>query len=137
MGIAVDVVSGSAFAYTYITMGELPAWIVGWNLDIKFMGGASSLSRGIASYMNGLLEKFGANLPEWMLGVKVFGVEECSIIAVVFLFLLTFIYTRGISESNAFNKIFTYLKLATLGVIIFIALLKFNSNNFEPFVLEE
>ena len=72
-----------------------------------------------------------------MVGVKVFGVEECSIIAVVFLFLLTFIYTRGISESNAFNKIFTYLKLATLGVIIFIALLKFNSNNFEPFVLEE
>ena len=56
-------VSGSAFAYTYITMGELPAWIVGWNLDIKFLGGASSLSRGMASYMNGLLEKFGANLP--------------------------------------------------------------------------
>ena len=72
-----------------------------------------------------------------MLGVKVFGVEECSIIAVLFLFILTFIYTRGISESNEFNKIFTYLKLVTLGVIIFIALLKFNSKNFEPFVLEE
>lgn len=114
-------INGSAFSYTYVTFGELPAWIVGWNLNLRFGMSASGLARGMASYFNGLLIKFGVDVPEWMLGIDVFGIEKCSIEAVVFLLLLNLIYVRGIEESKTFNTIFTSLKLVTLVLIIIIA----------------
>lgn len=72
-----------------------------------------------------------------MLGVTVFGIEKCSIISVIFLAILNLIYSRGMEESNVFNKVFTVLKLVTLCLIIVIALFKFDADNFTPFVLEE
>ena len=72
-----------------------------------------------------------------MLGLDVFGVKNCSIWAPIFLAMLTYIYTRGIEESNTFNAVFTVLKLITLIMIIFIAFINFNSDNFSPFTLEE
>mmetsp|Transcript_26065 Transcript_26065/g.32550 ORF Transcript_26065/g.32550 Transcript_26065/m.32550 type:complete len:250 (+) Transcript_26065:262-1011(+) len=130
-------INGSAFSYTYVTFGELPAWVVGWSLNLRYGMSACGLARGMASYFNGLLLKFGVDVPDWMLGVKVFGIEKCSIEAVVFLVILNLIYTRGLQESNLFNLFFTMLKLATLVLIIIIAYLKFDSDNFTPFVLEE
>ena len=72
-----------------------------------------------------------------MLGVEVFGQEKCSIEAVIFATILTFIFTRGMKESKTFNNILTIVKLATLLLIIFIGFLKFDSANFMPFYLEE
>ena len=130
-------INGSAFAYTYVTFGELPAWIVGWNMNLRYGMSASGLARGMSSYFNGLLMKLGVNVPSWMLGVDVFGIKNCSIEAVVFLALLNYMYTRGIEESNTFNTVFTILKLVTLVLIIFIAFLMFDSDNFSPFTLED
>ena len=72
-----------------------------------------------------------------MKGLTVFGVEDCSLIAVILVVLLTFVFTRGISESKIFNTIFTTLKLATLVLIVIIGLSEFKISRFEPFVLEE
>ena len=130
-------INGSAFSYTYVTFGELPAWIVGWNMNLRYGMSASGLARGMSSYFNGILVKFGVNVPQWMLGIDVFGIKNCSIEAVIFLATLNLIYTRGIEESNIFNIVFTVLKLATLVMIIIIAFLKFDASNFSPFVLEE
>jgi len=91
----------------------------------------------MASYFNGLLTKFGIDVPEWMLGIDVFGIKKCSIEAVVFLLLLNLIYVRGIEESKTFNAIFTSLKLVTLVLIMIIAFTQFNIDNFTPFVLPE
>ena len=123
-------INGSAFSYTYVTFGELPAWIVGWNMNLRYGISASGLSRGMNSYFMGLLVKFGVAVPEWMLGMTVFGVEKCSIMSFVFLAILNFIYTRGIEESNIFNMVFTVLKLGTLFLIIIFAFCKFDSDNF-------
>ena len=130
-------INGSAFSYTYVTFGELPAWIVGWNMNLRYGMSASGLARGMSSYFNGILVKFGVNVPQWMLGIDVFGIKNCSIEAVIFLATLNLIYTRGIEESNIFNIVFTVLKLATLVMIIIIAFLKFDASNLSPFVLEE
>ena len=130
-------INGSAFTYTYVTFGELPAWIVGWSLNLRYGMSACGLARGMASYFNGLLLKFGLDVPQWMLGLKVFGVENCSIEAVVFLCILNFIYTRGMQESNTFNLVFTALKLVTLILIVIIAFCKFDATNLTPFTLEE
>ena len=88
-------INGSAFAYTYVTFGELPAFLVGWNLNLRYAISASGLSRGLASYFNGLLQKLGYGLPTEYTSLTVFGVENCSIEAVIFLFILTLIYTFG------------------------------------------
>ena len=65
--------SGSAFAYTYATMGELPAWMIGWHLNLKYLGIVCGLTRGMSSYFNGLLIKLGATVPDWMLGINAAG----------------------------------------------------------------
>ena len=56
-------INGSAFSYTYVTFGELPAWVVGWSLNLRYGMSASGLARGMASYFNGLLTKFGLDVP--------------------------------------------------------------------------
>lgn len=56
-------INGSAFSYTYVTFGELPAWVVGWNLNLRYGMSASGLARGMASYFTGLLVKFGIDVP--------------------------------------------------------------------------
>ena len=66
-----------------------------------------------------------------------FGVKNCSIEAVIFLAILTFIFTLGIEESNLFNKVFTALKLVSLFMIIIIAFWRFDSRNLSPFFIEE
>ena len=130
-------INGSAFSYTYVTFGELPAWLVGWSMNLRYGMSSAGLARGMASYFNGLLIKFGVNVPSWMIGVTVFGVENCSIIAVLFLAACVYMYTRGMQESNIFNLVFTALKLVTLVLIIIMAFCKFDSVNLSPFVLED
>ena len=88
-------INGSAFSYTYVTFGELPAFLVGWNLILRYAISSSGLSRGLASYFNGLLMKLGLGQPERLNNITVFGMEDCSLEAVVFLFILTLIYTFG------------------------------------------
>lgn len=130
-------INGSAFSYTYVTFGELPAWFVGWSLNLRYGMSACGLARGMSSYFNGLLIKFGVNIPDWLVGIKLGRTENCSIEAVIFLAILNLIYNRGMEESNIFNLVFTVLKLVTLVLIIIIAFFKFDSENLSPFVLEE
>ena len=130
-------INGSAFAYTYVTFGELPAFLVGWNLNLRYGVSAAGLSRGLASYFNGLLARFGIGLPAALNNLTVFGIENCSVEAVAFLTVLTLIYSNGMQESNIFNLIFTTLKLATLALIIILGYSHFNMDNFYPFTLED
>lgn len=129
-------INGSAFSYVYVTFGELPAFLVGWSMTLRFGVSGSGLARGMASYLTGLLIKFGIPVPQIFLGVTVFGVENCSILAPLFMLILTYIISLGMHESNLFNQVFTWLKLVTLVVIIFIAFMQFDSNNLSPFTLE-
>lgn len=121
---------GSAFSYTKVTLGDFFAFLVGWNMNLRFGISSAGLSRGVASYLNGLLTMAGFNLPELMTGTKVFGIKNCQMEAPLLLAILTFIYTCGIQESNIFNLILTTLKLITLGIIILLAYSEFNLANF-------
>ena len=130
-------INGSAFAYTYVTIGELPAFLVRWNMNLRYGATAAGLSRGMVSYFNGFLIKLGWTLPTSMTGVMVGGYDGCSFEAVFFLTILTIIYTLGTKESNIFNMIFTSMKLVTLVAIVLLASTKFDSSNFSPLFLED
>lgn len=65
--------SGSGYEYIYCTFGEFPAWIVGWNMNLRFGISAGALIRGWVSYFVGLCAKVGLALPLWLYSVDVFG----------------------------------------------------------------
>ena len=58
--------SGQAYTYIYVAYGEIPAWVVGWTLVLRFIGGSAALSRAWASYFFGFLEASSIELPEWV-----------------------------------------------------------------------
>ena len=66
-------ISGSAYTYTYITMGELPAWLVAWNMNLRYGAASAGLSRGMVEYGTGLIKKFGIQLPALITGFPFLG----------------------------------------------------------------
>lgn len=130
-------ISGSAYSYTYATVGELPAWLVAWNMNLRYGAASAGLSRGMCEYGTGLVMKFGINLPPLITGFKFLGFEKCSILAVIFLYILTEVFVRGMEKSNIFNFVLTVTKVTTLLIIIILATFNFDTANLSPFTLEK
>ena len=128
---AMTPVSGSAYTYSYATMGELFAWIIGWDLVLEYALGAATVAIAWSQYLNKLIESFlgkaytipyqFCHSPFESIGEgadKVTGIINLP--AVVILLLLTIVLVRGIKESAVFNAIVVSVKV--LIVILFIAL---------------
>jgi len=130
-------VSGSAYTYTYVLVGELPAWLVAWNMNLRYGAASAGLSRGMVEYGTGLLQKLGFNLPPLITGFSFLGFPKCSLLAVIFLYLLTEVFVRGMEKSSLFNAVLTVTKVVTLSLIIIIAFFNFNTENLTPFTLED
>lgn len=86
--------SGSAYSYIYSIYGEFPAWLVGWNMSIRFGGGAAAYASVWANYLNGVLQIVKVSLPILLYDVKIFG-KSVSIITIIFLMLCTIINNKG------------------------------------------
>lgn len=65
--------SGSGYIYIYTSFGELPAWIVGWNMNLRFGVTAGAQSKVWASYMVGLMHLLGVYVPIWLYDINLFG----------------------------------------------------------------
>jgi APA family basic amino acid/polyamine antiporter len=123
-------ISGSAYAYSYITMGETVAWIIGWALIMEYALGAATVSIAWSEYLNKLLENLfgsGRRIPyEWChspfeslrdgAGVLHHGIMNAP--SLIILLLLTLLLMKGTQESAMFNAIIVFVKVAI--VIIFI-----------------
>ena len=130
-------VNGSAFAFTYATVGEFPAWLVGWNLNLRYGVSSSGLARGMASYFVGLIARFGFSIPTWLTKTTILGIKNCCPLAPLFILILAAIQCMGTKESHLFNLIFTFAKLLTLSFIIICAFMNFDSTNMTPFLNQE
>jgi APA family basic amino acid/polyamine antiporter len=119
-------ISGSAYAYSYVTMGELVAWIIGWALVMEYALGAATVSIAWSEYLNKLL---GGQIPyEWChspfesytdsAGVLHSGMINAP--ALVILLLLTMLLIKGTKESAFVNAIIVFVKVAI--VLLFIAI---------------
>ena len=118
--------SGSAYAYSYVTMGEMIAWIIGWALIMEYALGAATVSIAWSEYLNNLL---GGAIPyEWTHSpfqsmTDAAGVVHNGIInapALIILLLLTMLLIRGTQESAWVNAVIVFVKVAI--VILFIAI---------------
>ena len=119
-------IAGSAYAYSYVTMGELVAWIIGWALIMEYALGAATVSIAWSEYLNKLLDN---RIPyEWCHSpfesfTDAAGVLHRGIInapALIILLLLTLLLIRGTQESAMVNAIIVFIKVAI--VILFIAI---------------
>lgn len=126
-------VAGSAYTYSYATMGEFIAWIIGWDLVLEYALASATVAVSWAQYFNQLLQIFGVQIPEQFLK----GPWEGGIVnvpAIVIVCLLSLLLIRGTKESSRLNNILVILKVSV--VIIFIALgwSFIESANHTPFI---
>ncbi|MEJ5052961.1 amino acid permease [Sphingobacterium sp. MYb382] len=126
-------VAGSAYTYSYATMGEFVAWIIGWDLVLEYALASATVAVSWAQYFNQLLQIFGVQIPEQFLK----GPWEGGIVnvpAIVIVCLLSLLLIRGTKESSRLNNILVILKVSV--VIIFIALgwSFIESANHTPFI---
>jgi APA family basic amino acid/polyamine antiporter len=133
-------VAGSAYTYSYATMGELVAWIIGWDLVLEYAVGAATVAIAWAEYLNRVLEWFGLRIPyqwshspfETMPGTEVTGIM--NIPAVVILGLLSALLIRGTRESAFVNSLIVVVKVAIVLMVIAIGWGFINPANHTPFI---
>jgi APA family basic amino acid/polyamine antiporter len=134
-------VAGSAYTYSYATMGELVAWIIGWDLVLEYAVGAATVAIAWSEYANRVLEWFGMRIPyEWshspfevMHGTTdVHGI--INIPAVFILLLLTALLIRGTQESAFVNGIIVVLKVSIVLLVIAIGWGFINPANHTPMI---
>ncbi|MDC8754751.1 amino acid permease [Erythrobacter sp. sf7] len=133
-------VSGSAYTYTYATMGEFLAWTVGWALVLEYAIAASAVSVGWSGYFTGtiLKETFGVELPAWLAGGPlVFGGVEGGVInlpALAIALLVTLLLVIGTSESAKVNAVLVAIKVTALTLFIALTLPVVEIERFNPFL---
>lgn len=110
-------IAGSAYTYAYATLGEVVAWMIGWDLILEYAVGSMTVAIGWSGYMQRLLEGFGINLPAWMSGPYPNGVINlpASLIVLAIMVLLVV----GVRESARFNATMVAIKGAA--IVFFIA----------------
>lgn len=70
--------SGSSYHYVYCIFGELPAWVIGWNMNLRYGVSAGALSRAWTSYFVGLMNLVGLSIPVWLYSLDVYGYVSLS-----------------------------------------------------------
>src|SRR5213593_2697616 len=121
-------VAGSAYTYAYATMGELFAWIIGWDLVLEYAVGSATVATGWSGYFQNVLAKIGIVLPAtlqsspWrydvVAGHLVRTGSFINLPAVVIVMIITVILVKGIQESASFNAAMVMVKLAAVLFVI-------------------
>jgi APA family basic amino acid/polyamine antiporter len=132
-------IAGSAYTYSYATMGELIAWIIGWDLVLEYALGAATVAIAWSEYFNKILEFVGIEIPYQFyhspLEVSPDGVHGIiNIPAIVILGALSALLIRGIKESATVNNIIVITKVSIVILVIVIGWGYINPANHTPFI---
>lgn len=128
-------IAGSAYTYSYATLGELVAWIIGWALVLEYAVGAATVSVSWAATFDSILTSFDINLPRSIVASPFDSMPgKINLIAVLILCVVSGILIRGISESASFNDFIVILKVAVVIFFIGIGYFFINRNNYHPFL---
>jgi APA family basic amino acid/polyamine antiporter len=137
-------IAGSAYTYTYATMGELIAWIIGWDLILEYAVSNMAVSVGFSEHLVNLLDFFGIHLPNaWMFpaylpsGSTLFGSGwhvGFNVPAFLVVMLLTIILVRGIRESAETNNVMVILKIIAILVFVSFTANLIDPSHYKPFL---
>ncbi|XP_043473024.1 cationic amino acid transporter 3 [Leptopilina heterotoma] len=111
--------AGSAYVYSYVTVGEFIAFVIGWNLILEYVIGTASIARGLSSYLDILTgNKMAQYLKYWM-PIKIsFLSDYPDFFAFAMVLLLTILLSIGVRESSSLNNIFTSINVITILIIV-------------------
>lgn len=128
--------AGSAYAYTYATLGEFPAWMIGWFLVLEYSVASAAVASGWSGYLNKILHMLNVPLPDSLthspLDVATPGIVNLP--AVIIVVLVSILLVVGVRESARVNAVFVGLKLLVLCAFIVVALPYVQPTNWEPFL---
>jgi APA family basic amino acid/polyamine antiporter len=126
-------VSGSAYTYSYVVLGEIIAWIVGWSLILEYSLVVSAVAVGWSGYAVGFLNAIGAHPPLALsAGIAAGGVLNLPAVAVIA--LVAGLLTLGTRESATVNAALVAVKIVALGLFVAVAAPHFHAANFHPFM---
>lgn len=128
-------VSGSAYSYAYATLGELMAWIIGWDLVLEYALASSTVAIGWAGYLTSFLDSLGLHLPR-LLSVAYLADPVAGFInlpAMLVVLLLTGLLVLGIRQSAIFNFVMVMIKLTVIVVFIIAGLGHIEPGNWSDF----
>jgi APA family basic amino acid/polyamine antiporter len=136
-------VCGSSYTYTYATLGEVFAWIIGWDLILEYAMGAATVAVGWSGYITSLLHNLGITIPVTLAAAP--GTEVkladgttvsaiCNLPAVFIVAALTTMLILGTKESARLNNIMVVIKLAVVLAFIVLGAMYVNPANWHPFI---
>jgi APA family basic amino acid/polyamine antiporter len=142
-------ISGSAYTYSYSTLGELIAWIIGWDLIIEYAVGNVAVAISWANYFRTFVAGFGISIPDWLStdfrtaaripglfesAPHIFGVPVVfNLLSAAIVAIITIILVIGIRESSRANKVMVLIKLVILGIFVIIGWKYVKPGNWTPF----
>jgi APA family basic amino acid/polyamine antiporter len=142
-------VAGSAYTYAYATLGELIAWIIGWDLLLEYAIGNTAVAISWANYMVALLEGLGVHTPPWLAtdyrsALKVPGLIDSAphlfgvpivfnALAMGIVAFITVLLVWGVQESARFNTVMVAIKILVLAFFVFVGMKFTRGENWHPF----
>ncbi|GAA3178284.1 amino acid permease [Blastococcus jejuensis] len=123
-------VAGSAYTFSYATLGEFVAWIIGWDLVLELALGAATVSVGWSGYLNQLLGDLGIPLPTSIAGEE----ATVNIPAILIALLMTGVLILGIKLSSRVTSVIVAIKVAIVLLVIVVGVFYVKAANYTPFV---
>lgn len=144
-------VEGSAYAYSYGTVGEFFAWFIGWNLILEYMMGATTVAVAWSGYFEKLLHLFNINLPLYLTNDPVTAAEKVeklraagqavpefafafNLPAFIIVWLVTWVLVKGIKEAASTNNLIVIMKVAAVIFVIVVGAFYVDTANWHPFI---
>ncbi|WP_329326203.1 amino acid permease [Streptomyces luteogriseus] len=130
-------VAGSAYTFSYASLGELPAWIIGWDLVLEFALGTAVVAVGWSGYVQSLLENAGWTMPAGLgsrEGADTFGFD---ILAAALVLVLTVILVIGMKLSARITSLVVAIKVTVVLVVIVAGAFLIDGKNYDPFIPKE
>ncbi|MGX4689214.1 amino acid permease [Streptomyces sp. JNUCC 63] len=127
-------VAGSAYTFSYASLGELPAWIIGWDLVLELALGTAVVSVGWSGYIHSLLDNAGWHLPAYLGGrdnATGFGFD---ILAALLVLVLTAVLVLGMKLSARVTSVIVAIKVAVVLVVIIAGAFFIKAGNYDPFI---
>jgi APA family basic amino acid/polyamine antiporter len=134
-------VAGSAYTYAYATLGEVFAWIIGWDLVLEYAVGSATVANGWSSFFQSLLPKgylpAAISKPPIIFNPDAGHFEATNGIinlpAVIIVLIVTAVLVKGIQESASFNAVMVGIKIAAVLFVILVGAFYINTDNWKPF----
>ena len=127
-------VAGSAYSYSYATMGELVGWIIGWDLVLEYAVGAAGVASGWSGYLRVILDGLGLRIPDALARAPETAPGAIvNLPALLIVFAISAVLYIGISESARFNSIIVAIKLTVIGIVIVVGAFFVRPANWNPF----